>query len=65
MVGETTELREAEEAAGSLDGMDRSENARQTVRIPRIRLQGNKITIELVEILGRLDEKLADELAVV
>ncbi|MGA1618398.1 MAG: hypothetical protein ACO37F_07765 [Pirellulales bacterium] len=65
MVGNGAEFCETKEPAGSLDGVNRPENAGQPVRVVRITLQRDEIPIELVQIRGRFDQKFSDEFIVV
>ena len=57
-VRDRPELGEAEEPARPLDRVNGAEDARQPLRIARVLLEGDEVLIELVEILGRLDEEL-------
>ena len=64
-VSNGAELRKAEEAAGTLDRVDGAEDARKELRITGILFQRHQVTIELIEILRRLDEKFTHEFFVV
>src|SRR5204863_6517369 len=52
---------EAEEPAGSLDGVDGAEGAREDFLRGGILLERDEITIELIEILVALDQELPDD----
>ncbi len=60
-VRDRPELREPEESARPLDGVDGAEDARQPAGIARIGLEGDQVAVELIEILRRFDEELTDE----
>ena len=45
--------------------MDGAEDARQPLRIAGLGLEGQQIPVELVQVLGRFDQKFVDELVVV
>ena len=59
------ELGETEESARPLDRVDGAKDARQPLGIARVLLEGDEVLVELVEILGRLDEELPHEFFVV
>ena len=57
-VGDRPELGEPEESGRPLDRVDGAEDARQPLGVAGILLQRDEVPVELVEILGRLDEEL-------
>ena len=54
---------ERQEAAGALDRVDRPENAGQQLLRPGLLFQRHKITVQLVQVLVALHEKLLDDVA--
>lgn len=64
-VGERAELREPEEAAVALDGVDGAKDARERLEILRPLLEREEVAVDLIEVLRRFDEELLDELSVV
>jgi hypothetical protein len=63
-VREGPELREPEEPAVALDGVDGAEDARQPLLVAGRLLQGDQVAVELVEIFRRFDQEFLDELLV-
>ena len=59
-----TELRKPEEPTGSLDCVNRAIDAVQTLEIPWILFQGDKILIKLIKVLLGFLQELAYELFV-
>jgi hypothetical protein len=53
---------EAQEPCGSLDGVDRAEDARQHLRRAGIPLELDELVVEPVEVLIALQEELLDDL---
>ena len=64
-MGQGPQLREPEETTVALDRVDGPKDARQPLGIAGLDLERQEIPVELVQVLGRFDQKLADELAVV
>ncbi len=61
-MSEQLESVKGEESAGPLDGVDGAEHmGQQLSRVGRL-LKGNKIVVQLVEVLIALDQKLTDDL---
>jgi hypothetical protein len=61
-VSEALEPAELEETAGSLDGVDRAEDAAQQLARARLVLERDEVLDELVEVLVALNQKLTDDL---
>jgi hypothetical protein len=61
-VGDGLEAAECQEPTGPLDGMDRSEDARQQLAGLRLLLQRHQIPVELIQVLVALHEKFLDDL---
>ena len=61
-MGQLLQAVESEEAAGALDGVDRPEDTRQHFPRPWVLLQGEQVTVELVEVLVGLHQELGDDL---
>lgn len=62
-VGHALQLRETEEAAGALDGVDPAEDAGQEDGVARVALQRQQIGIQRVDDLVALDEELLDDVS--
>ena len=61
-MGEALEPAEGQETAGSLDGVDRAEDAAQYVARAGLALERDKVLIKLIEVLVALDQELTDDL---
>ena len=64
-VGHREDLRESQEACGPLDGMDAAEDGVQEVKVSRGLLKGEKVGLDLFEVLLGLDEEVLIEAGVV
>ena len=61
-VGQHFEPRQAEKAARALDRMDQPENVREDGRVVRLALEFHEFEIDDIETLGRLGQKLRQEI---
>src|SRR5207244_2804827 len=64
-VSDRFQLGKAQEAAGSLHGVNGAKDARQPLPVGGILLQYDQIAVQLVQILVTLDEEFLDDIRVV
>ena len=55
---------EGEKAAGALDGMDGTENSRQSSLVVRMFFQADQIAVETVQVFVTLRQELLDNVAI-
>ena len=61
-MGQRLEARQAEEAAGALDGVDEAEDVAQDRLVVRVLLEADELDVDRVEMLARLGQELTQQI---